>query len=347
VAGLVQTPLLMYAFEALTSEQLFDEAVEAVCGIIHETQEIEDNMEAIELIVPRVVLLKSQLRVAVENDDSDMVRGLSKIFTEAGETYRMLLLRHADQFFPIIEAIGECSAYQDLDVVPITFPFWARFAQLLKSREEELDQRFQRAFETLMAVMIRHLHFSPDSAPLTGQALDDFRSFRHVIGDTLKDCCLVIGTDRCLLAAYEMVNAAIARGQAATWQEIEAPLFSMRSMGATVDVVDEGAIPKIMDLIPLLPAHPRVRYAALLIVARYTEWINNHPTYIPSQLQYVSEGFEDADQEVNAAAGQALKYLCQDCSQVRDTTFFPRLIMLNFSQTALDRISAPTSHICD
>ena len=88
-------------------------------------------------------------------------------------------------------------------------------------------------------------------------------------------------------------------------------------MGANLDPNDDGAVPKIMDLIPTLPAHPRVRYAALLIISRYTEWINKHPAYIPYQLQYISAGFDDSDTEVNAAAGQALKYLCQDCKQVR------------------------------
>ncbi|EEB98081.1 hypothetical protein MPER_02475, partial [Moniliophthora perniciosa FA553] len=70
-----------------------------------------------------------------------------------------------------------------------------------------------------------------------------------------------------------------------------------------------------MDLIPSLPEHPRVRYAALLIISRYTEWINMHPEYIQSQLQYISAGFQEPDSEISAAAGQALKWLCSDCKQ--------------------------------
>jgi transportin-3 len=123
--------------------------------------------------------------------------------------------------------------------------------------------------------------------------------------------------DTCLLAAYEQISAALAhRAEATSWQEIEAPLFAMRSMGAEVDPSDNVAVPKIMDLIPSLPIHPRVRYAALLIISRYTEWINMHPEYIQYQLQYIASGFEDSDTEVCAAAGQALRYMCQDCKQV-------------------------------
>lgn len=310
--SLAQTPLLPYAFEALNSDDLFDTAVSVICDIIHETQEVDDNMHVIEMIVPRVIAIKPKL---VEfKEDPEKIRGFARILTEAGETYRSLLLHHTETFFPIVEAIGECAAYPDLDIVPITFHFWMRLAQSIGKRPS-VSPLFINAYKALMSVIIRHLHFPVDLSTLTGQEADNFRQFRHVMGDTLKDCCYVLGTDVCLLATYEMITTALARTDV-SWQEIEAPLFSLRSMGAEVDPTDDKAVPKIMDLIPALPSHPRVRYAALLIISRYTEWINKHHDYIPYQLQYISAGFEDNDSEVNAAAGQALKYLCQDCKQV-------------------------------
>lgn len=319
-SALAQTALFEYSFEALSSEQLFDEAVEVVCSLIHETQEIEENMDVIQRIFPKVIALRSQL--AAHADDPERIKGLAHIFTEAGETYRMLLVRHTEEFQPLLEAIAECSAYTDTDVVEITFPFWGRFAELIVERDA-LKPLFIDAYKALMTVIIRQLHFPSDTEQVTGQEMDTFRSFRHIMGDTLKDCCYVIGTEQCLLAACEMVTVALANSTG-SWQEIEAPLFSMRSMGATVDPSENVAVPKVMALIPRLPAHPRVRYAALLIVSRYTEWIAAHPDYVAPQLQYISQGFEDSDAEVNAAAGQALRYLCQDCKQ-HLTAFVPQL----------------------
>ncbi|EJF66951.1 ARM repeat-containing protein [Dichomitus squalens LYAD-421 SS1] len=310
--SLLNSPLLAYTFQALASDDLFDSAVSAVCDLIHETQEVEDNMPVIEVIVPEVIALKPKL--AEYKDDPEKIRGLARIFAEAGEAYRSLLLHHPETFFPIVEAIGECSAYPDLDIVPITFSFWMRLAQSI-GKKSSVSPLFLDAYRALMGVIIRHLHFPADITSLTGQEAENFRSFRHVMGDTLKDCCYVLGTDKCLIAAYELITNGLSRGPNISWQEVEAPLFAMRSMGAEVDPNDDQAVPKIMDLIPSLPAHPRVRYAALLIISRYTEWINKHPDYIPYQLQYISAGFEDSDQEVNAAAGQALKYLCQDCKR--------------------------------
>jgi len=335
-----KSPLLAFAFEALASEELFDSAVDVVCEMIHETQEIDDYMPVIELIVPRVISLKN--RLDEQKDDPEKIRGYAKIFAEAGETYRLLILQHTDTFYPIVEAIGQCSAYPDLDIVPITFPFWMRLAQTI-GKKSSVSPLFVEAYKALMAVIIRHLHFPPDLNSMTGQEVDNFRSFRHVMGDTLKDCCLVLGADTCLLSAYGLITTALSRSpQDISWQEIEAPLFAMRSMGAEVDLMDKTAVPKIMDLIPSLPIHPRVRYVALLIISRYTEWINRHPEYIAQQLQYISAGFEDPDTEVSAAAGQALKYLCQDCKQVSRPKRYFLLAIVMYLQHLIEFL--PTLH---
>ena len=314
-SSLAQTPLLDYAFQALASDDLFETAVDVICDIVHETQEIDDNKDVIEVIVPRVIGLKPLL--VQFNDDPEKIRGLARIFAEAGETYRVLVLHHTETFSPLVEAIGQCSAYPDLDIVPITFTFWMRLAQGIR-RKPSVSPLFHDAYRTLMGIVIGHLHFPNDTASTSNQEAEAFRNFRHVMGDTLKDCCIVLGTERCLTTAYELVTSALTRDPSVlSWQEVEAPLFSMRSMGAEIDVDDDKVIPKIMDLISSLPDHPKIRYATLLIIARYTEWTNNHPDYLPSQLQYISAGFINADQDVNMAAGQALKYVCQDCKRVR------------------------------
>lgn len=314
---IAETPLFLSAFDALESNGLFDTAVDVICDLIHETQEIDENMPVIQLIIERLVQLRP--KISSVQSDSDTMRGYARIYSEAGETYRLLLLQHPETFFPIVEAIGECSACSDLDVVPITFQFWMRLAQSIGKRPS-VSPLFVEAYKTVMDVMITHLHFPEEVATLSAQEADDFRAFRHVMGDTLKDCCIVLGMEYCLATVYNKLTDALAKGTASLktvpWQEIEAPLFSLRSMGTEIDPSDNRIIPKIMDLIPTLPDHPRVRYAAILVMSRYSEWTNRHPTYIPFQLQFISSGFESSDTEVAAAASQAMNYLCLDCKRV-------------------------------
>ncbi|KAJ9101702.1 hypothetical protein QFC21_003040 [Naganishia friedmannii] len=337
-AMIAQTRLFQFSFDALGNIELFDAAVDVICDMIHETQEVEDNVQVIEMIVPKVIALRQPFDRAVHDEDDDSVRGFCRIFTEAGETYRQLILAHPDTFLPLVDAIGICAAYHDLDIVPITFAFWWKFGQALGKRvraDDRYDEDneagrpsgvaqsqaiygpFLQVYANLQDSMIRHLQFPQgDNAGFTNAAArDEFRSFRHDMGDTLKDCCAVLGASVCMKRSYDLVMAALAKGDAMVWQEVEAPLFSMRSMGAEVDPNDDEVLPHIMDMLPTLPRHPKIQYAAILVLSRYTQWINQHPEYLSFQLNYISSGFEIQTDDVAAAAAQAMKWMCKDCKE--------------------------------
>jgi len=316
---LVATPLFNFTFQALASEPLFDVAVDVLCDLIHETQEVEDNMEAIQQIVPLLLPFRAQLASAIEQDDEDKVRGLCRVFVQAGESYYHLILKHQDEFFPLVQSIAQCSAYQDLDIVQITFRFWYLLASgLAKSRDDEKLIPFLNLYEGLLDVIIKHLRFPTDGEEMSAQARDEFREFRHVMGDTLKDCCHVLGSKVCLSRSLQLMRNSISGSQPGDfkWQDVEAPLFSMRAMGAEADPRDDEILPQIIDLIPTLPNHPKLTYAGLLVVSRYTEWIDLHPDRISPQLSFISAGLSSADTQVAAAAAQAMNFLCQDCRRV-------------------------------
>ena len=307
-----QTPLFQAAFDALASDELFDTAVDVLCDLIHETQEIHDNVDVIQQIIPRLIALRPALEE--HKEDADRIRGYCRLYSEAGECYKDLILQHPADLLPIVEAVATCAAYPDLDIVPITFQFWYILATALGRQPADTNLKpILDLFEQLQSVIIRHLHFPADNETITPAERDEFRAFRHRMGDTLKDCCHVLGAPTCLKRSYDMIVNALANGQP-SWQEIEAPLFSMRSMGAEVDPDDDEVLPHIMDLLSKLPTHPRIRYAAILVISRYSQWIDRHPANIAFYLQYISEGFEMAEEEVSAAAAQAMKFMCQDCS---------------------------------
>lgn len=332
VSVLLGTPLFALSFDALSSDPLFDVAVDVVCDIINETQEIEENMDAIQLIVPRILALQPDLAKAAADEDDDKVRGLCRVFVQAAETYHHLILRHRQECGPLVEAVSECASYSDLDIVQITFRFWYLLATDL-GRISERHQDPSMApmldvYKRLLDVIVKHLRFPDNLDTLTGQERDDFRSFRHYMGDTLKDCCHVLGSQPCLARSLAMIQDVLQRGAsgggaAVAWQDVEAPLFSMRAMGAEADPRDDDVVPKIIDLIPSLPQHPKLNYAALLVVSRYTEWVDHHPDRIPGLLSFISAGFSSNDVDVMAAASQAMNYMCQDCKRVSSQKTLP------------------------
>lgn len=306
--------MLRSAFEALATDELFDPAVDFLVDLIHETQEWEDNMPVIQELVPSLVGLHAALRTEEVKEDEDKFRGYTRILVEAGEWYAPLIVRHPDSFVPLVHAIAECAGYIELEVVEITLNFWYRLAKNLQPElANPAVQPLKQVYADLVGTIIRHLEYPKDeSAALVGEEREKFRSFRHTIGDTLKDCCHVLGATACLQQSYSRIATALAAPNT-RWQEVEAPLFSMRSMGATVDPNDNECMPLIMDLLPKVPSHPKIRYAAILVIGRYTQWIERHPDYIQFQLPYVIAGFDDNDIEVSAAAAQTMRYLCKDC----------------------------------
>ncbi|KAA1115189.1 Nuclear import receptor [Puccinia graminis f. sp. tritici] len=341
--------ILGCAFSALEDDSLFEAAVDFIVDLIHETQEIEESMPVIQLLLSFLIALQPKL--TQDRDDPDKMRGYCRIYVEAGEWYTPLILRHPETFLPIVLAIRSCCDYDDLEVVGITFNFWYRLSKGLHRKREDANAKpLLEVYSSLVETIIRHLHYPDDPSSQVGQEADDFRRFRHDIGDTLKDCCYVLGASVCLKRSYDIIVQALSSSSNVKWQDIEAPLFSMRTMGAEVDLKEDGILPMIMDIIPRLPAHPKIRYATILVLCRYTEWTNFHPDGIPFQLQYISSGFEDPAQEVRLAAAQAMKFLCRDCSQ-HLVTYLPQLhsfyqnMSLTLGQDDMNEVSAAIAHI--
>lgn len=313
-SSLSKNPLLAFSFKALQMPELFDTAVDVVCELIYQTKDIEDSMPVIEEIYPNLLPLRQEIVQSLEDDNEENIRGYCKIFVEAGECYLSLVVRHTDHFRGIVEGIAECTSFHDLDVVPMTFRFWYQLADELR-KNEEARLKYQDVYEKLVDVMIKHLHYPDDMDSWSAKQRDDFKDFRHVMGDVLKDCCLILGSRIPLGKAYMKITEA-AQKAPPKWQEVEAPLMALRSMGAQVEPEENEVLPEIMKLLSQLPDHPKIKYAATLVIARYGNWTDKHPEFIEYQLKFISSGFDNED--VVAASALALKLLCKECSTVSD-----------------------------
>ena len=289
--------------------------------MLRETREANDNPDP---IYEDLALLRSRLEDLEQEPDT--FRGLTRIYTEAGEMWTVLIARTPEKYLLLVHCLAQCTRYhEDLDVTKITFNFWDELTQLITvEKYRPAKELFTPIYEGLVETMIRHLHypdgndrddiFSGDRA-----AEDKFRDFRHEMGDVLKDCCRVIGGSRCLGAASAEVQRCLqeqAWGVTVRWQDIEAPLFSMRMMAREIDTNKNLVVPEVMKLLVNLPDHDKIRYATTLVLGRYTEWTAKHPDYLEIQLKYISTGFEKQNREVISTAAQALKHFWQDCKKV-------------------------------
>lgn len=318
---IINSPFLDLVFQSLNDPETFDPVVDCICSMIRETRDIDDSIDMIEALYPRVISLRPL--ILQHKDELDTFEGLTLMFAEAGESWHMLIARAPKDFRSLVEALAECAAYdEDLDVVKYTFYFWHLLQQMIiMERYDQARNELGDIFLKLTEVLIGHLQYPISGTatdPFSGnrEAEEKFKSFRHEMGDVLKDCCRVVGSSRALAIPYKQIYDVIekqSKGEAVSWQSIEAPLFSIRCIGREVDPNENEILPHFMKLVDKLPEHDKIRYTATLVLGRYTEWSIKHPEYLEAQLNYITVGFSSKDSSVVNAAAQALRDICYDC----------------------------------
>jgi transportin-3 len=324
IVKVTSTPLVHLAFESLFHDDLFDAAVDFIVAMFRETREVYENSESIKVLYDE--LLEVSPKLGQLGTDPDTFRGIIRMYAEAGEAWVVLIAHEPQKYLFLVQCLAQCTEYnEDLEVTKITFNFWYELTQLITvDKHKTAKETFKPIYGSLVETMIGHLHYpegNDRSDIFNGDrvAEDKFRDFRHEMGDVLKDCCRVVGGSQCLGKAYYAVHRKLeekARGENVRWQDIEAPLFSMRMMAREVDTEEEEVVPEVMKLLVSLPEHDKIRYAATLVLGRYTEWTAKHPEYLDFQLNYISSGFNTQNKDVISAAAQALKHFCQDCKKV-------------------------------
>ncbi|KAI9774581.1 MAG: Nuclear import receptor [Geoglossum simile] len=332
VAEIVKSPLLSTIVNALSSNDSFEAAVECLCAIFKETRDVDENIEVIRNLFPRVAGLRPKIAETAIGQDMDAFRGITRVFAEAGEAWVVLIARMPEQFRPLVESVLECAARDsDREAISLTFKFWYELKlYLVLEKYIEARVQFVDIFSQLVDIMIKHLEFPvPEGSDETDlfdgdhEQEERFREFRHQMGDVLKDCCEVIGVTDCLGKSFELIQKWVTTyGRGATddevphWQELEAPLFSMRAMGRMVDREENIILPQLMPLIVMIPDHEKVRFAAIMVLGRYTEWTSGHPEFLEPQLNYIIAAFNNKSKDVVRAAAMALKFFCVDCKNL-------------------------------
>jgi transportin-3 len=317
-ASIHSCSMVQAAFEALQSSDTFEVGSDMLCEIILASSKTPRNMELFHSVLPYLQNLIALLKQNMEDDE--VVRGICRIYVEAGESFADLIVSELSTYQAIIEGLLLCSSAEDLDIVRITINAWFMISEeLMGSEKSHLRVGFLPVYQSLVGIILQKMQYPEELATFTAQERDEFRDFRHDIGDVLKDCVKVLGQDVALQAPYHLLQSIFQAAQSTPnapirWQEVEAPLFSLRTMCREVSFTESQYIPEIMSMLPKLPNHPKIKYAAILVIGRYAQWTNVHPEMLTYQLDFVSKGFE-GDSETTIAAAHAFRDLCKYCSK--------------------------------
>jgi transportin-3 len=126
-------PVLPFVFSVLNGESsdLYEACVELVVEVIGRTARMKDTRpDIINDLLQKIGLLNG-------DGDEDRMRGYCRIIVEAAESYSDLILDNFIPFKGIVDALLMCVAYDDLEIVKITFNFWYIISQELCLPERE------------------------------------------------------------------------------------------------------------------------------------------------------------------------------------------------------------------
>ena len=334
-ADIVNSPLFDAVVNALSVDSSFDAAVDCMCTILRDTREVDESIEIIQVIYPRLLSLRTKLAEAADSEDQDTYKGVTRIFAEAGEHWVVMIARLPNEFRGLVEAILEsCARDSDREAISLTFLFWYEFKQMITlEKYNNALNIYMDVFQQLVDILIRHMQYPTPDGPNESDLFDGdreqeekFREFRHQMGDVLKDCCEVISVTDCLGKAFALIQKWISTYGSQTtktkvphWQQLEAPLFSMRSMGRMVSpeesVVLHQAIPIIVEILKNVD-HEKLRFQAIMCLGRYTEWTSQHPQYLQDQLKFIMDAFKVESQEVVKAAALSFRFFGTDCRKL-------------------------------
>ncbi|KAK5445198.1 Nuclear import receptor [Exophiala xenobiotica] len=328
----VNSPLLNEIIDAINDNDSFDAAVDCLCTMFRDTRDVDESLSVIKILYPRVINLRPMIQQSAALEDNDLMKGITRLFSEAGEAWVVLIARMPADFRELVECVLECCMRdKDREAISVTFVFWYELKQCL-TLEKYISARASLAdlYLRLVDVMVKHIEFpTPENGNEKDlfdgdrEQEDKFRSFRHNMGDVLKDCCEVIGVTQCLTKAYALIQAwgqnyasQVSGTHVPHWQELEAPLFSLRAMGRMVSPEESSVLPNVIPLLTTVPDHEKLKFQAIMALARYTEWTAQHPETLEAQLHYVISGFNHNSPEVVQASALAFRFLGTDCQRL-------------------------------
>lgn len=332
VSDIVASPLLNIVFGGVVSDECAQEASECLCTMLRETHDVDESQDVIELLFPRVLELRPQIAQAEEEEDTDKLKALTKVFSTAAECWVVAIARQPTHFRALVDAVLECAARdKEQDAIEHTFNFWYELKQyLVLERYIESRLELMDVYAKLVDIFLKHLQYPQPESGNESDLFDGdreqeekFREFRHQMGDTLKDACEVMGVTETLTKVLNAIQlwmgkhaSQVTDTSVPNWQELEAPLFAMRALGRMVDSKEEVVLPQLMPLLVQIPSHEKLRFATIMVLGRYTEWTAKHPEYLEPQFTYIVSSFQSDSKEIIRAAALSMRFFCTDCKDL-------------------------------
>lgn len=355
---LFSQPLFRQSLACLNGNDVFLEtSVDFAISVIHKYS--VQNFDLVVSVLSELILLKSKwtskcqnLNDNLDEDDLNICQSISRLFSEAAETYFDLMVSDDINLFyyqnEIVQQLLECARFQhDLNVSRIPLKFFYELSNYLKSAIVKVDisHKYSPIFATLSDISIQQMLLPEDVLYGRRKPSDDIEDRRHEWRDTYLDCNEVVGTGASLSRLCLHLKLEINRSQdekSIRFNIIESLLYCMYLIAGSIDRNENIYLPNIVEFIVTLPASPtELRLTIIGLVGKLAPWIAGNSKFYEPLLSLILESLPVPITGI--AAARTVMEILKSCSR---ETSFPIQNLLRASIDARSSIVLSTTADC-
>ena len=322
------------AFKTLSnpgeSPNVYEAAADCVIALLIRLEDHDKTpfMSALELSVFTTVRrLHEPYELCVAHEDLDKASNLCRVFTELAETFlvKMVNLDPRTPHFAItiLDNLLTCCGHPDYEIPDITFNFWYRLSEeLYQKNDDDLNNIFRPFIERLITCLCRHCQMEPDLDGLLEEG-EDFAEFRNRVTELIKDVVFVVGSANVFKHMFAFLQSS--SGQ---WESSEAALYIMSAVARNLFPEENENVPQVLDVVlNSTGQHLAVRHTSVKLVGELGDWINHHPDYLQSILNWLLYGLQEP--KLASQAANSLTNICSQCQRQMTQHFSPLVHILN------------------
>eukprot|EP00048_Salpingoeca_helianthica_P005153 m.84835 g.84835 ORF g.84835 m.84835 type:complete len:920 (+) comp13490_c0_seq2:21-2780(+) len=312
------------AFRCLHNPQLFDNSVDTLVSIFS-NPDGSKYPGVVRAFAAQVASLAPFLTAAIEAADDSTVRSVARIALALVETHMHVFLKPASPMdHAAVQAVlkmlldvtrhpGQYPLDETVSALPIAF--WQTFFDEISSADIEHFEELKRAYGAAMLPLLDAFHckvqYPPSSVVLDAESSELFHAYRSDIGDDILYMCGV-GKEQVLSRLHTQLMSSLATPD--RWQPIEASLFCIRSLGASIEYDENTFAPQILTAVTQAPQHPTVLRSALLMIGAFADYLSRHGDILLHLLPFIFQSLPVPG--LAAAAAVALRDVCSECAEV-------------------------------
>lgn len=321
--ALCETPLLEASVRALTHSEYLEYAADVVVEVLRMYPSHQyGNERLVEVLIP--LLSQLPFDTALRSDDEDVLRAYCRVVTEMGESYLSLILSENHvQSSQLVSWVLLCSSMPDTEIAAITLHFWYRFVMDLDgvapydSRQELIDYYSPYLLQLMDVCVSTLMRYPSDVADMPEDMIEDIQRHRFYVGETIEDCCRLLGGHIVLQRLGMMLRQEIQHvsgRQMTVWQGIESSLSCICAIHRFVPSDESEVLPFCFQLILELPSDIRpLRDTACRMIGKFASWLALRSNLLPNLMQYLAQSLYEPDCATSAAV--AIKEICECSTQ--------------------------------